>query len=129
MNRFNDNIFAKDVEIAFKNVVCACLLRYRWFFVSINHFRKKTLEIHTDPPRMQCAKQRQGRSFGQLYPYALQRRYPITHSPHHFPLNRHHRGVLATKVGYFWVRPTKVPRGQMGTKPAKVGRLAATLLK
>ena len=37
--------------------------------------------------------------------------------------------ALATKVGYFGIKPTKVPRGQISTKPAKVGRLAATLLK
>ena len=34
-----------------------------------------------------------------------------------------HPGVLATKVGYFGVKSTKVHRVQMGTKPAKVGRL------
>ena len=41
-----------------------------------------------------------------------------------------HPGVLATKVRYFGVKSAKVPPGQMGTKPAKVGHLlAATLLK
>jgi hypothetical protein len=34
-----------------------------------------------------------------------------------------HPGVVATKVGYFGVKSTKVYRVQMGTKPAKVGRL------
>ena len=31
-----------------------------------------------------------------------------------------HGGVVDTKVKYFGVKSTKVPRGQMGTKPAKV---------
>jgi hypothetical protein len=44
-----------------------------------------------------------------------------------YPL--HHGGELATKVGYFGVKSTNVRRTQMGTKPAKVGRLASTLLK
>eukprot|EP00964_Phaeocystis_antarctica_P065466 scaffold39513_cov58-Phaeocystis_antarctica.AAC.3 len=33
---------------------------------------------------------------------------------------RAHRGVLATKVGYFGVKSTNVHLVQMGTKPAKV---------
>ena len=33
------------------------------------------------------------------------------------------RGELATKVGYFGVKSTNVQRVQMGTKPAKLGRL------
>ena len=33
------------------------------------------------------------------------------------------------KVGYFGVKSTKVHRVQMGTKPAKVGRLAPGVLK
>ena len=46
----------------------------------------------------------------------------------------HHPGVLATKVGYFGVKSTKVPTCavtsvQMGTYPAKVGRLAPGVLK
>ena len=41
----------------------------------------------------------------------------------------HHGGVLATKVGYFGVKSAKVPQGQMGTKPAKVGHLAPGVLK
>jgi hypothetical protein len=40
-----------------------------------------------------------------------------------------HPGVLATKVGYFGVKSTNVQRLQMGTKPAKVGRLAPGVLK
>ena len=32
-------------------------------------------------------------------------------------------------MGYFGVKFAKVPQGQMGTKPAKVGHLAANLLK
>jgi len=49
-------------------------------------------------------------------------------------LHRRHPGELATKVGYFGVKSKstidyKLPRGQMCTKPAKVGRLASTLLK
>ena len=40
------------------------------------------------------------------------------------------RGELATKVRYFGGKSTNVPRGQMGTKPAKVAhrlvRLGAT---
>ena len=40
-----------------------------------------------------------------------------------------HPGVLATKVGYFGVKSTKEHRVQMGTKPAKVGRLAPGVLK
>ena len=44
-----------------------------------------------------------------------------------------HPGELATKVGYFGVKSTKVHRVQMGTKPAKVGHLqslgVSTLLK
>ena len=39
-----------------------------------------------------------------------------------------HGGVLATKVGYFGVKSANVLREQMGTKPAKVGRLAPCLL-
>ena len=42
---------------------------------------------------------------------------------------REHPGVLATKVGYFGVKSTHVQRLQMGTKPAKVGRLAPGVLK
>ena len=34
-----------------------------------------------------------------------------------------HRGELATKVRYFGGKSTNVPRGQMGTKPAKVAHL------
>ena len=34
-----------------------------------------------------------------------------------------HGGELATKVGYFGVKSTNVLREQMGTKPAKLGRL------
>jgi len=34
-----------------------------------------------------------------------------------------HPGELDAKVGYFGVKSTKVLREQMGTKPAKVGRL------
>ena len=34
-----------------------------------------------------------------------------------------HPGVLVAKVGYFGVKSAKVCRAQMGTKPAKVGRL------
>jgi hypothetical protein len=34
-----------------------------------------------------------------------------------------HPGELVAKVGYFGVKSTKVHRVQMGTKPAKVGRL------
>ena len=36
-----------------------------------------------------------------------------------------HPGVLVAKVGYFGVKSAKVCRVQMGTKPAKVGRLGA----
>ena len=40
-----------------------------------------------------------------------------------------HPGVVATKVRYFGgSNRLKCPRGQMGTKPAKVGRLAPCLL-
>ena len=38
-------------------------------------------------------------------------------------------GVVVTKVVYFGVNSSNVLREQMGTKPAKVGHLAATLLK
>ena len=38
-------------------------------------------------------------------------------------------GTLATKAAYFGVKSTNVFRGEMCTKPAKVGRLASTLLK
>jgi hypothetical protein len=42
----------------------------------------------------------------------------------------HTRGSRsATKVGYFEVKSTNVVQDQMCTKPAKVGHLAATLLK
>ena len=34
-----------------------------------------------------------------------------------------HPGVLVANVGYFGVKSAKVYRVQMGTKPAKVGRL------
>ena len=37
-------------------------------------------------------------------------------------------GVVVTKVVYFGVNSSNVLREQMGTKPAKVGHLAATLL-
>ena len=40
-----------------------------------------------------------------------------------------HPGVLVAKVGYFGVKSAKVHPEQMGTKPAKVGHLAANLLK
>ena len=40
-----------------------------------------------------------------------------------------HPGVLVAKVRYFDPKSAKVPPGQMGTKPAKVGHLAANLLK
>ena len=41
-----------------------------------------------------------------------------------------HPGVLVAKVGYFDPKSAKVPIwADMGTKPAKVGHLAATLLK
>ena len=37
---------------------------------------------------------------------------------------RYHPGVLAAKVRDFGSNMLKCPRGQMGTKPAKVGHLA-----
>jgi len=37
--------------------------------------------------------------------------------------DRGHRGEVATKVWYFGVKSTNVYQVQMGTKPAKVGRL------
>ena len=37
--------------------------------------------------------------------------------------------LVAKKVGYFWVKSTKVCRAQMGTKPAKVGRLGPRCAK
>ena len=40
-----------------------------------------------------------------------------------------HPGVLVAKVRYFGVKSAKVLLEQMGTKPAKVGHLAANLLK
>ena len=40
-----------------------------------------------------------------------------------------HPGVLDAKVGYFDPKSAKVLPEQIGTKPAKVGHLAATLLK
>jgi hypothetical protein len=40
-----------------------------------------------------------------------------------------HPGVLAAKVGYFGVKSAKVCRAQMGTKPAKVGRLGPRCAK
>jgi hypothetical protein len=40
-----------------------------------------------------------------------------------------HPGVLVAKVGYFGVKSTKVHRVQMGTKPAKVGRLGPRCAK
>ena len=46
-----------------------------------------------------------------------------------FEKRQAHPGVLVAKVGYFGVKSAKVPQGQMGTKPAKVGHLAANLLK
>ena len=46
-----------------------------------------------------------------------------------FVLSLSHPGVLVAKVGYFGAKFAKVPQGQMGTKPAKVGHLAANLLK
>jgi hypothetical protein len=36
-----------------------------------------------------------------------------------------HPGELVAKVGYFGVKSAKVYRVQMGTKPAKVGRLGS----
>jgi len=42
---------------------------------------------------------------------------------------REHPGELVAKVGYFGVKSTKVHRVQMGTKPAKVGRLAPRCAK
>jgi hypothetical protein len=42
---------------------------------------------------------------------------------------RRHPGELATKVGYFGVKSAKVCRAQMGTKPAKVGRLGPRCAK
>lgn len=39
------------------------------------------------------------------------------------------RGVLAAKVGYFGVKSAKVYRVQMGTNPAKVGRLGPRCAK
>jgi hypothetical protein len=41
----------------------------------------------------------------------------------------HHPGVLVAKVGYFGVKSAKVCRAQMGTKPAKVGRLGPRCAK
>ena len=40
-----------------------------------------------------------------------------------------HPGVLVAKVGYFGVKSAKVCRAQMGTKPAKVGRLGPRCAK
>ena len=40
-----------------------------------------------------------------------------------------HPGVLDAKVGYFDPKSAKVLLEQIGTKPAKVGHLAANLLK
>ena len=40
-----------------------------------------------------------------------------------------HPGELVAKVGYFGVKSTKVHRVQMGTKPAKVGRLGPRCAK
>ena len=40
-----------------------------------------------------------------------------------------HPGELVAKVGYFGVKSTKVCRAQMGTKPAKVGRLGPRCAK
>ena len=40
-----------------------------------------------------------------------------------------HPGVLDAKVGYFDPKSAKVLPEQIGTKPAKVGHLAANLLK
>ena len=40
-----------------------------------------------------------------------------------------HPGVLVAKVGYFGVKSAKVYRVQMGTKPAKVGRLGPRCAK
>ena len=40
-----------------------------------------------------------------------------------------HPGVVVAKVGYFDPKSAKVHPVQIGTKPAKVGHLAATLLK
>ena len=44
-------------------------------------------------------------------------------------MGSNHPGVLVAKVRYFDPKSAKVPPGQMGTKPAKVGHLAANLLK
>ena len=40
-----------------------------------------------------------------------------------------HPGVLVAKVRYFGVKSAKVLLEQMGTKPAKVGHLAANSAK
>jgi hypothetical protein len=40
-----------------------------------------------------------------------------------------HPGELVAKVGYFGVKSAKVYRVQMGTKPAKVGRLGRRYAK
>jgi hypothetical protein len=40
-----------------------------------------------------------------------------------------HPGELVAKVGYFGVKSAKVCRAQMGTKPAKVGRLGPRCAK
>ena len=41
----------------------------------------------------------------------------------------YHPGELVAKVGYFGVKSAKVCRAQMGTKPAKVGRLGPRCAK
>jgi hypothetical protein len=42
---------------------------------------------------------------------------------------RYHPGELVAKEGYFGVKSAKVCRAQMGTKPAKVGRLGPRCAK
>ena len=44
-------------------------------------------------------------------------------------LRENHPGELVAKVGYFGVKSAKVCRAQMGTKPAKVGRLGPRCAK
>ena len=44
-------------------------------------------------------------------------------------LSDEHPGVLDAKVGYFDPKSAKVLPEQIGTKPAKIGHLAANLLK
>ena len=69
----------------------------------------------------------------QLHMQAAARR----HRPHYTtpparargPSSSENTRELATKVGYFGVKSANVIRDQMGTKPAKVGRLASGVLK